>query len=459
MCGLAGSFGSDADVGAMLDRLRHRGPDGRGLVSAGDALHGHVRLALLDLTPASAQPFAYRHGLLSYNGELWNYRDLRSALKLLGHTFVTTGDTEVVAAALSEWGLGALDRLDGMFALAWSEGPRHWLARDRYGKVPLYLLRSQGWTWASERKAWLVPLSGAAKLVPAGHWVDLVAGTVQPWTRLDADAGVDPSPAEVEAALRVGVEKRLHADAPVCCLISGGLDSSLVLALAKAAHPGVVAYTGVHDERSADLKAARLVCRELGVPLHEVRLPAVTTGLLQEALRVVEVSLKAQIEIAVLALPLARAIASDGFKACLSGEGADELFGGYGAMIIASRHADDAGWRDIRAAQVRKMARANFLRCNKVFLAAGVECRLPFLDRALVSMVLGASKAGCPPGKGLLKAAARSRLPRTIVDRVKQTFQGGAGIIASAQAACGPITPQRAYNGWARATFGALVRD
>lgn len=460
MCGLAGSFAADVDVNTMLDRIAHRGPDGRGLVRCGRVQHGHVRLALLDLTDASAQPFRYRDGVLSYNGELWNYRALRDRLQPKGYTFTTTGDTEVVAAALHCWGIAAVEEFDGMFAFAWSRGDEHWLARDRYGKVPLYVLTGFGVSWASERKAWPAPEAGRARLLPAGTLYHLPTQTEHRWASVPEQAGMDPAPAVVRAWLAAAVRKRFQADAPVCCLISGGLDSSLVLALAKEAGvPGLTAYTAVHDPASLDRVAAQEICSVLGVPLREVLLPAVTVEALRDAVYTVETPMKAQIEIGVLADPLAAAVARDGFKACLSGEGADELFGGYGAMCIASRRLDDAGWRALRADQVRKMARANLLRCNKVFLAHGVECRVPYLDRTLVEGVLAASKRACPAGKALLKAAAGGLLPPSIIRRVKQTFQGGAGIIDAAQRALVGTTPQRAYNAWARSLFGTLIHD
>src|SRR5688500_16928680 len=125
MCGLAGAYGRTAsteDVARALEKLRHRGPDGQGIDREGLAGHGHVRVALADLSDASAQPVRYRDGLLSFNGELWNYKELRDELEALGYAFRTTGDTEVLAAALDAWGVDALPKLEGMFAFAWSKG-------------------------------------------------------------------------------------------------------------------------------------------------------------------------------------------------------------------------------------------------------------------------------------------------------------------------------------------------
>src|SRR3990167_497564 len=121
MCGIVGAYHADwFDVGAAVRRLAHRGPDGSGVVEHLGVIHGHTRLAIFDTTAASAQPFLYRDGCLSYNGELWNFRQLRADLEQFGHTFSTTGDTEVVAASLVEWGAAAIDKFDGMFCFAWS---------------------------------------------------------------------------------------------------------------------------------------------------------------------------------------------------------------------------------------------------------------------------------------------------------------------------------------------------
>lgn len=166
MCGIAGHFGDwrGQGVGEMLDRIAHRGPDGRGVLCHEGLTHGHVRLSVIDLTSASAQPFCYRDGILSYNGECWNFRALRIELQALGHEFKTSGDTEVVAAALSEWGERAFERLEGMFALAWSSPGKAILARDRFGKIPIYAVRvGRSFAWASERKG--LTLGGAIVLV------------------------------------------------------------------------------------------------------------------------------------------------------------------------------------------------------------------------------------------------------------------------------------------------------
>jgi asparagine synthase (glutamine-hydrolysing) len=338
-----------------------------------------------------------------------------------------------------------------MFAFAWSDGDTHFLARDRYGKVPLYVLRKgNAFTWMSERKAH--PKGGWAAPLGPGMRLDLPTGQVYAWYSLPR---IDAAGADVLGLLRRGVAKRLVADAPLCCLVSGGLDSSLILALAKQCKPDVVAYTAFHDQDAADLKRARQVCKFLRVELREVYIPKPDEAAIRRAVAAIEIASKAQVEIALLCLPLVQRIAADGFKACLSGEAADELFGGYGNMCIKAAAADDAGWRDIRRAQLAKMSRGNFVRSNKVFMAHGVECRLPFMERDLVESIMSLSKRQCPPGKKLLKDAARGLLPTEVINRPKATFQGGSGITEAAGRLL--ANPTKYYHAEVRRMFGTLV--
>jgi asparagine synthase (glutamine-hydrolysing) len=450
MCGLAGTYRRDADVDAMLDQIAHRGPDGRNIARHGSAIHGHVRLALVDLTDASAQPYKYCDALLSFVGEIWNYRELRGMLPV---QFRTTGDTEVLAAALYEWGVAStLPLLDGMFAFVWSRGEETICARDRFGKVPMYVTRYLDGSaeWCTERKG----LSVQGNALPAGSMITLSTGAVGRWYTVGGGLHAI-SPDGVFSMLSGAVKKRLSADAPVCVLISGGLDSALILTLAKKARPDVIAYTATFNPKSADTLAARRLCTDIGVELREVFIDQPTTDDIDAAINAIEIPMKAQVEIAILCLPLAEQIARDGFKACLSGEGADELFGGYGSMAIKASAGGDMLWRTIRTQQVNKMARGNFIRCNKAFMAHGVECRLPYLDYPLVEGVLATSKHDCPPGKGLLKEAARGTVPEWIIKRPKATFQGASGMAEAISRII--ASPTRYYNARTRSIFGALI--
>jgi asparagine synthase (glutamine-hydrolysing) len=448
---LVGAYGISLNPDAALASIAHRGPDSAGIFVLGETTLGHTRLAIQDPSDASAQPFHHDSITLTYNGEAYNGAQLRRELP---GPWSTSGDTEIVAKLLAQSGPDGLDRISGMFALAWlDEDSGTWLARDRYGKIPLYALRrGERWLWASERKA--LPTGTQPVPIAPGTAVHVDTGRVIRWAQ-SADP-LPPEPGMVLDLLAAGVEERLISDRPVCFLLSGGLDSSLVLTLAARVHPEPVAYTAVYDTNSADLLAARRVAAELDVPLVEVKTPHPDAAAVSAAVRAIETPMKAQVEIALANLPLAHAIAADGFRVVLSGEAADELFGGYGNLIISARNTDDDGWRRLRQAQVEKMSRGNFMRVNKVFMAAGVEARLPFMHRPLVDLALAAGLADCPPGKTLLKRAARGVLPDWVINRTKDTFQGGTGI--SAAAASVIAAPTRFYNAEARRIFGYLPK-
>lgn len=447
MCGIAGSTDARIDVPAMLARIKHRGPDGSGVKTLDSVVHGHVRLALVDLSDAAAQPFQ-TSGLLSFVGEIWNYRELRADLH--GHCWRSSGDTEVLAVLLGKYSLAALERLEGMFSLVWTYAGETFLVRDRFGKVPLYVQKTKnGYAWASEKKAF-ASMSGIAS-VPPGHYFDVRRGVFKRWYSIPE---LPDEISDVISLLEDGVRYRLAADAPVCCLVSGGLDSSLILALALRHTKQIICYTAYHDEASADLVAARLICKYFSVQLVEVKVDQLSAELLSEAVRVIEFPMETQVEIAALCIPLAKRISLDGFKACLSGEGADELFGGYRSTILAAHGQGDDGWKLSRRLCVEKMARGNFLRCDKSFMSHGVECRLPFMHRSLVEKILSLGKENCPQDKALLKKSAEAILPSEIVYRKKETFQGGAGVISSVEKII--ANPVKFYNAEARRYFGAM---
>lgn len=451
MCGIAGG---EAAVGTMavedmLDRIAHRGPDGRGISGHLGITHGHVRLALIDLTDTGRQPMESGESVIAFNGEIWNHADIRDMLNV---PWRGSSDTEVLQAALDRHGLSVLNDLDGMFAFSYSS-ERHgsWLVRDRFGKIPLYVAAtSTGMIWASERKAF--PKSVRPIAVPPGYAFDITNRKWHQWYTMPRSS----SPVDIAAQLRVAVKRRLTADVPVCVLISGGLDSSLILAMAHRLAEDVTAFTAVYDHESDDLITARRLCSEMSIPLVEVPVQ-VTQELIDDAIKAIEIPSKAQIEIAVPCIQLAAEIRRHGFRACLSGEGADELFGGYGNFCIKASSLNDAGIRRLRQDQLAKMSRGNFMRANKAFMAAGIECRLPFLDKVIVEAAVMASKADNPPGKKWLKDEAKGIVPDYVIKRQKDTFQGGTGVAA----ACANMiaNPIRYYNSQLKKEFGYLPKD
>lgn len=462
MCGVAAAYGP-VDLALAVAALQHRGPDASGCLRHGQVTLGHTRLAILDLDPRSNQPFTYGQVRLSYNGELWNYRQLRSSLQERGCRFATTGDTEVVAAALDRWGPEALPRLEGMFAIAWTNqaGERLWLARDRFGETPLHYARhpTGGWAAASELKALHVlgiPASAATDVGPGGL-VALDAGReVTRWylppTTPARTTRADAAP-RLRRLLDQGVAARAISDVPVCTLLSGGIDSAAVAAGLVDHLGSVTAYTAVHDPKARDLRCAREVADHLGISLVEVKVEAPTVADLARVVRVIELDSKAQVEIGWPCLQLADAMAADGFKVTFSGEGSDELWASYGFAYHALQTTD---WHRYRRDLFLTQARRNFVRANKVFLAKGVECRLPFLQTNLVEYALSLPQAAVQDGrsrpKAVLQDAYADRLPASVVRRPKVAFQDGMGI---KQAIAQVIAnPKRVYRAELERAYG-----
>lgn len=374
MCGIVGVVRFDGGivdpelVRAMADRVAHRGPDGIGVWADGAVGFGHRRLAIID--PAgSPQPMASADGRLhvTFNGEIVNYAELRARTP---YPYRTGGDTEVLLALHQRHGPGAVEHLRGQFAYALHDGTDLWLHRDRLGIVPLhYVVTDELVAFASEIKALLPVLSGppqvdhasldaylARRAVPApftlvegvrkllpGHRMRVRPDgdlTIEPYWHIP-DGPPDPiSDAEaidrVEQALVTAVRRSLVADVEVGSLLSGGVDSSLVVALASAEQHGRPIETfaaGFGDPRVDELDHARAVSRRFGTSHHEVVVDAATFERRWRRLtwhRDAPLSEPADVAVHALALEAAGSV-----KVLLSGEGSDELFGGYPKYTFA----------------------------------------------------------------------------------------------------------------------------
>lgn len=452
MCGLVGSVGGSIIIDFGLDELQARGPDGRGKETLGDTTHGHVRLAIMGgHGPLAAQPVTGADFLMSYAGECWNVETLRTEL---GVYTQSGGDTSLVARAFQRWGPHrALQLIEGMFAVAWTTRDGTWIARDRIGKVPLYLWRnpeSGGAAWAVERKA-LGGVGGLATPVKPGTIVNVKTGEATPY--YDVVPSPTPDLDRVRRLVLYAVRRHLAMDpgTPVAVSLSGGLDSSLVAAI--AVHEGVklTAYVARHGANDPDLLAARAVASDLCVDLVEVACEDTPTAEeLMETIECIELGNRVAVDIAVVSRRLAKAMQRDGMKVVLTGDGADELFGGYGNL--ARKASSDEAWTAARLYFYRKLSRSDFPRANKAFLSYGVEPRAPLSDRILAEEVLGLSRKQCPPGKKLLMAVAEDQgLSRMITRRKKSTFQGALAAKLDARR-------QQTYNAMLRVAYGALVK-
>ena len=362
MCGIAGFISpARADAAAlapMLARIAHRGPDGQGTFVEGPAALGHCRLAIIDLQ-GGAQPLYSedKNFVVVFNGEIYNYRELTAELTALGHTFTTRTDTEVLLHGWEQWGRELLPRLRGMFAFAlWDRRAQVlFCARDMFGIKPLYYCRCADGTllFASEIKAFLdhpsfekqlntaqLPLylscqyspgrdtffAGVQKLLP-GHFLEFSEGIVRTtrWVQpafLPGDT--PPAPDELEAVLRQSAEAHKIADVEVAGFLSGGVDSAYLTALARPARTYTISYAEPKYDESFP---ARALARNLGL---RNRVRCISPGEFWDAVPAVQYHMdEPMADAAAVALYFLNREAARDVKVVLSGEGADELFGGY----------------------------------------------------------------------------------------------------------------------------------
>lgn len=434
MCGVAAIFGPRDDelLSGMLARMRHRGPDGVGTYATGEVSLGHVRLAILDVE-GGAQPMANERGdlAIAFNGEIYNHRELRRQIERR-HVFRTRSDTEVLLHLYEEQGEDLLPRLDGMFALALA-GPHGLLvARDALGIKPLYYgRRGDTMIFGSELKVF--PEMDDLQVLPAGH--AMVAGG-EPWRfappfpprRLLADVPLPEVLEEVRRLLDEAVVKRLMADVPVGVYLSGGLDSSLVAALMRPHTVRLHSFTA-GTEGAPDLEAAREVAALLGTEHHELIYSAdEVEAAIPEVIGSLE-SFDAPLVRSAVPMYFVSTLAARHVKVVLTGEGADELFAGYAYL---ARLDEGQSLRDELTEIVLRLQDTNLQRADRMTMAHGLECRVPFLDLALVRFVsrlpleLVAPRAGRPE-KWLLREACRGLLPPSILERRKMKFSEGAG--------------------------------
>jgi asparagine synthase (glutamine-hydrolysing) len=522
MCGFAGELRTDsqaADIGAvarMSGTMSDRGPDGGGLWAQGRIALGHRRLKVIDLSEHASQPMVDPELGLSivFNGCIYNYPQLRAELAAAGHRFFSTGDTEVILKAYREWGDDFVDHLSGMFAVVIHErdSGRVVLARDRLGIKPLYLAEVDGGLrFASTLPALVagggidtsidpvalhhyltfhavVPaphtiLEGVRKLAPATVLVVEPDGRrhqrtywAPAYQRRPEHAGMSPRDWEdaVLASLRTAVERRLVADVPVGVLLSGGVDSSLIVGLlAEEGQHGLqtfsVGFEDVGGQSGDEFEWSDIVAKEYGTDHHQLRVPDHELfPALQDAVGAMAEPMTSH---DVVAFYLLSREVSKQVKVVQSGQGADEVLGGYSwypplldaeglgddvyaASFFDRTHAEMLGLlaEDFRLEEdpSRGFVREHFARpgadrplsralrldtevmlvddpvkrVDNMTMAWGLECRTPFLDHEFVELaarVPGELKLA-QDGKGVLKDAARSVLPAAVIDREKGYF-------------------------------------
>ena len=419
MCGISIIVGSSADcvatrIDRMVESLGHRGPDARGVVCLPECLLGHTRLSIIDLE-CGAQPMADTTGRyhITFNGEIYNYVEIRDELTTEGAAFRTRSDTEIVLVAYARWGAAAVDRFRGMFAFAiWDTAERVlFAARDPFGEKPLYYAASGdgGLVLASEIKALLASglVSGeldpagvdaylafgyvppalsiyrAARPLPPGHWMRWQDGrmSLQRYWGPELESHsirLDDAAEKLRTLLRQAVRRQMVADVPVGAFLSGGLDSSSIVALMEGLNPRPVKTfsVGFGDEIN-ELPYARAVARRYNTEHHEVDLGSPPIGTLLE--RMAEVYDEPFADSSGVPTYLLSQFARGHVKVVLSGDGGDELFGGYNWYPMLSLSQTVAGsraeWIILRALSRALHERVGAL--HRRSIAVGLSARWP----------------------------------------------------------------------------------
>ena len=435
----------------MSKKIRHRGPDWNGVYSDEKAILAHERLSIVD--PASGkQPLLSPDGklILAANGEIYNHQELRKQLKGQ-YDFKTQSDCEVILALYQEEGPGFVDKLNGIFAFSIydAEKDEYFVARDHMGVIPLYMGWDQHGTFyvASELKA-LEGTCTKIELFPPGHYLHSSDGELKrwysrEWMEYDAVKENETSIENLREALEAAVHRQLMSDVPYGVLLSGGLDSSITSAVAKkyaekriesgdtdgAWWPRLHSFS-VGLEGSPDLAAAQKVADHIGTVHHEIKF-TIQEGL--DAIKDVIYNLETYdittIRASTPMYLMARVIKSMGVKMVLSGEGADEVFGGY----LYFHKAPNA--QEFHEETVRKLSKLHMydcLRANKSLAAWGIEGRVPFLDKEFMDVAMSINPQdkminGERMEKWVLRKAFESYLPESVAWRQKEQFSDGVG--------------------------------
>ncbi len=435
----------------MSKKIRHRGPDWSGIYSNEKAILSHERLAIVD--PASGKQPLFNEDktlVLAANGEIYNHREIRKQFKKK-YNFLTKSDCEVILALYQEKGHGFLDELNGIFGFAIYDvkNDEYFVARDHMGIIPLYIGWDENGTFyvASELKA-LEGICSKIELFPPGHYLSSKDGKFKQWYSRDwmeykAVKDNQTSIDELHNALEAAVHRQLMSDVPYGVLLSGGLDSSVTSAIAKkyaqkriesndktdAWYPQLHSFS-VGLEGSPDLVAAQLVANHIGTIHHEIKF-TIQEGL--DAIKDVIYNLETYdittIRASTPMYLMARVIKSMGIKMVLSGEGADELFGGY-LYFHKAPNAEEFHKETVR--KLEKLHMYDCLRANKSLAAWGIEGRVPFLDKEFMDVAMRINPQdkminGERMEKWVIRKAFEKYLPKSIAWRQKEQFSDGVG--------------------------------
>ncbi len=458
MCGIVGVFDLKTSAESlrpqilqMSRKIRHRGPDWSGIYCGKNAILAHERLSIVD-PQSGGQPLLSKDGklALAVNGEIYNHREIRA--QLAGeYEFLTGSDCEVILALYRKKGINFLEDLNGIFAFALydSENDSWLIARDPVGVIPLYI----GWDnegrlyAASELKALEGVCSSIKPFLPGHYWYSregqMTRWYKRDWTEYKAVKNNTTDITDLRSVLEDAVKRQLMSDVPYGVLLSGGLDSSIISAIAKkyaarrietdnrkeAWWPQLHSFA-IGLEGAPDLAAARKVAEHIGTVHHEIHY-TVQEGLdaIRDVIYFIETYDVTTVRASTPMYLLARVIKSMGIKMVLSGEGADEVFGGY---LYFHKAPDAKAFHEETVRKLGKLHLYDCLRANKSLCAWGVEGRVPFLDKEFldVAMRLNPEDKMIKDGrieKWVLRKAFEDLLPESVVWRQKEQFSDGVG--------------------------------
>ena len=446
MCGILAIIGKGKEeqlVRDLSNRMAHRGPDERDLYTTPNGHYlSHERLSIMDLYSGKQPIQGTTTAYMVHNGEIYNYQEIKQEY-LNSHTFRTQSDSEVIVRLYEKFGYNFCDKLDGDFAFVIIDGDDYMAARDPLGVKPLYYgLDERGRMYfASEMKA-IADQCKTFSTFPPGHYYTAKTGFVKyykPEYEYFVNEYQEVNYEALRHSLTIATQKRLMADVPLGVLLSGGLDSSLTTAIASRllknkAEPLHSFAIGL-DKNAPDVVAARKVAEFLGTQHHEVFF-TVEQGIqaLEQIIYQIETYDIISVRASVPMFFLSKVIADKGIKVVLSGEGADEIFGGYLYFANAPSVRD---FQRETIERVQKIFTADLLRADKATMAHGLETRLPFLDQAFLDLAIRVNPEQKLPKtyggkeKYILRKAFDTPddpyLPDEILWRQKEQFSDGVG--------------------------------
>lgn len=435
----------------MSKLMRHRGPDWSGIHTTPRAILAHERLAIVDIEHG-AQPLLSEDGqlVLAVNGEIYNHKELKAELGDK-YSYQTNSDCEVILALYQEYGCDFLDKLNGIFAFVLYDKAKdcYLVGRDHMGIIPLYTGRDTSGNFyvASEMKA-LVPVCKTVEVFSPGHYLFSeddapVQYYRRDWRDYEAVAQNSASSEELREALEAAVKRQLMSDVPYGVLLSGGLDSSVISAITQTFAKRRIEDNDASDawwpqlhsfavglKGAPDLAAAQKVADAIGTIHHELHF-TFQEGLdaIKEVIYHLETYDVTTIRAATPMYLMARKIKAMGIKMVLSGEGADELFGGY---LYFHKAPNARAFHEELVRKLDKLHLYDCLRANKAMAAWGLEARVPFLDKEFmdVAMRLNPEAKMSRDGrieKHILREAFEHKLPAEVAWRQKEQFSDGVG--------------------------------